>query len=130
MNECMEAKREIAEKFMPCAKAIAALGYEARMRIVLALLHAPERGLRVGAVAERVHMSRPSATHHLAILKEAGLVSVLKEGTKNFYYMDADPELWGRLAALFSEISETVRRADEEGYPFGSCAAAEKEQKV
>ena len=75
-------------------------------------------------------MSRPSVTHHLAILKEAGLVSVLKEGTKNFYYMDADPELWGRLAALFSEISETVRRADEEDYPFGSCAAAEKEQKV
>lgn len=117
-------------KIYAVRQGIAALGNEARMRIVLALLHAPERGLRVGAVAERVHMSRPSATHHLAILKEAGLVSVLKEGTKNFYYMDADPELWGRLAALFSEISETVRRADEEDYPFGSCAAAEKEQKV
>ncbi len=103
MNECVEAKRRLAEKLAPCTKALAAIG------------------------AESAHMSRPSATHHLAILKEAGLVSVLKEGTKNYYYLDANAALWGRLAALFSEISDTVKRADEEGYPYGHCIASEKE---
>ncbi len=127
MNECVEAKRRLAEKLAPCTKALAAIGAEARMRIVFALLQAPEKGLRVRAVAESAHMSRPSATHHLAILKEAGLVSVLKEGTKNYYYLDANAALWGRLAALFSEISDTVKRADEEGYPYGHCIASEKE---
>lgn len=58
MNECMEAKRAIAEKFAPCAEAISALGNDARMRIVMALLDAPERGLRVGAVAESAHICR------------------------------------------------------------------------
>lgn len=73
-------------------------------------------------------MSRPSATHRLAVLKEAGLVSVLKQGTKNYYYMDVNPSLWGRLASLFAEIAETVKRADEEGYPHGTCGAPVKEQ--
>ena len=79
------------------------------------------------AIAESAHMSRPSATHHPAVLKDAGLVSVSKEGTKNYYYMDAKPALREELASLFSEISETVKRADDAGYPFGGDAC-EKEK--
>lgn len=36
--------------------------------------------------------------------------------------MDANPALREELASLFSEISETVKRADEAGYPFGGDA--------
>ena len=53
------------------------------------------------AIAESAHMSRPSATHHPAVLKDAGLVSVSKKGTKNYYYMDANPALREELASLF-----------------------------
>ena len=36
--------------------------------------------------------------------------------------MDAKPALREELASLFSEISETAKRADDAGYPFGGDA--------
>ncbi len=49
------------------------------------------------------------------------------EGTKLYYYMRANVQLWGELSALFSEIYDTVRRAEEEGYP-SPCRAGGKEE--
>ena len=34
-------------------------------------------------------MSHSAVSHHLQILKEAGIVSVRREGTRNYYYFDA-----------------------------------------
>lgn len=49
-------------------------------------------GVRVGEIAEKTNLSRPAVSHHLQILKDAGIVRVRKEGTKNFYYFDAEME--------------------------------------
>ena len=45
-------------------------------------------GLRVEDIAARANLSRPAVSHHLQIMKDAGLVKMRKEGTKNFYYFD------------------------------------------
>lgn len=47
-------------------------------------------GVRVGAITEMTNLSRPAVSHHLSILKDAGLVKLRREGTKNYYYFDAD----------------------------------------
>ncbi len=41
--------------------------------------------LTVGELVGRSHLSQPAISHHLRILKEAGLVAARKEGTKVFY---------------------------------------------
>ena len=32
-------------------------------------------------------LSRPAISHHLKILKEAGIVDIRQEGTANYYYL-------------------------------------------
>ena len=46
--------------------------------------------MRVGDISSLTSLSRPAVAHHLQILKDAGLLKMRREGTKNFYYFDAD----------------------------------------
>lgn len=54
-------------------------------------------GVRVGEITERTHLSRPAVSHHLQILKDAGILKVRKEATKNFYYFDPDIKISGPI---------------------------------
>lgn len=58
--------------------------------ILLTLLESDLSGIRVGEIAEKNHLTRPSVSHHLQILKETGIVTMRKEGTKNYYYLSVD----------------------------------------
>lgn len=44
-------------------------------------------GMNVREITEYTSLSRPAVSHHLKILKEAGLVNVRREGTSNYYYL-------------------------------------------
>ena len=45
-------------------------------------------GVRVHEIVEKTHLSRVSVSHHLKVLKEAGIVKMRKELTKNY-----DPDM-------------------------------------
>jgi len=45
------------------------------------------QGMNVKEITEMTRLSRPAISHHLKILKEAGLVNVRQEGTANYYYL-------------------------------------------
>ena len=67
-----------------------ALGDEVRLTIIEALAWPKpldQHGLNVNQITEKTSLSRPAISHHLKILKEAGLVSVRQEGTSNYYYL-------------------------------------------
>jgi DNA-binding transcriptional ArsR family regulator len=42
-------------------------------------------GLCAGDIEERVHLSQPTISHHMAILTKAGLVDALKQGQWRWY---------------------------------------------
>lgn len=44
-------------------------------------------GMNVKEITEQTSLSRPAISHHLKILKEAGLVGIRQEGTSNYYYL-------------------------------------------
>jgi DNA-binding transcriptional ArsR family regulator len=44
-------------------------------------------GLNVNEITRRTSLSRPAISHHLKILKDAGIVGVRQEGTANYYYL-------------------------------------------
>lgn len=46
------------------------------------------RSLSVGELADLLPVSRPAVSQHLKVLKEAGLVDVRSEGTRNVYAVD------------------------------------------
>jgi DNA-binding transcriptional ArsR family regulator len=56
---------------------------EPRRREILELIRDGE--LTAGEIASGFDVSRPAISQHLGVLKEAGLVSERREGTKRFY---------------------------------------------
>jgi DNA-binding transcriptional ArsR family regulator len=101
------------------ARAIAA----PRRRQILSLVRDEE--LSAGEIASHFDVSRPAVSQHLNVLKEAGLVSERRNGTKRLYR--AQPEglaelrafleqFWGdRLEALKREAEreETKKRGND-----------------
>lgn len=54
-----------------------------RLRIVLQLLHNGE--LHVTALCGRLEQSQPAVSHHLALLRTAGLIDSRRDGKHNYY---------------------------------------------
>jgi DNA-binding transcriptional ArsR family regulator len=92
--------------------ALHALADPTRRRIFEALRNGP---VSVGALADRVPVSRPAVSQHLKVLREAGLVREEREGTRRNYR--ADPEglrdlrrwldgMWGDVLGAFKEAAD------------------------
>jgi DNA-binding transcriptional ArsR family regulator len=64
----------------PTARALAALGHDARLSIYRLLVKAGDGGLRVGEIAEHLGLAPSTLAHHLKALVEAGLVVQEKRG--------------------------------------------------
>ena len=54
-----------------------------RRREILALVR--DRELAAGEIAERFDVTRPAISQHLGVLREAGLVTERRAGTRRFY---------------------------------------------
>ena len=86
----MDEVKQLAEEFRNCQKLLTAIGDENRLHLMIEMMQMNNcMGVRVGEITERTHLSRPAVSHHLQILKEAGVLRVRKEGTKNYYYFDS-----------------------------------------
>ena len=110
----------LAEEFASCTKILTALGDETRQHLILEMMrHEDCSGVRVCEITGKTNLSRPAASHHLQILKDAGIVKVRKEGTKNYYYFDPEMESFEKLIAalqLAMDISKTLPdRSGEDG---------------
>lgn len=67
---------------MTYAKVLDALAEPTRRRL-MALLRAAPRS--VGELADRVPVSQPAVSQHLAVLRDAGLVESTRDGTRRIY---------------------------------------------
>jgi DNA-binding transcriptional ArsR family regulator len=92
--------------------ALQALADPTRREILERLREGP---LPVGAVAQGLPVSRPAVSQHLRVLKEAGLVSEQRQGTRRMYgvsprglvelrrYLD---RFWGDVLQAFKAEAE------------------------
>lgn len=67
-------------------------------------------GMNVKEITEQTYLSRPAISHHLKILKDAGLVGVRREGTSNYYYLTISDSTRD-LRALGSYLQELLSSA-------------------
>jgi ArsR family transcriptional regulator, arsenate/arsenite/antimonite-responsive transcriptional repressor len=66
--------------------------------------------LPVNEIVAKTNVSQPTVSHHLAILREAGLVNVREEGKQTFYTLNQDRMVacCGHLMIKFAPESETT----------------------
>lgn len=72
----------------PTARALAALGHDARLSIFRLLVKAGKSGLRVSDIGEHLGLAPSTLAHHLSTLVDAGLVQQDKQGREVFNRVD------------------------------------------
>ncbi len=117
MDECAKQRRLLADEFELYRKIFIALGDETRQRIFIVLLEHDAVGMRVPEITEQTHLSRPAVSHHLQILKEAGLINMHRVGTMNYYYVDTAESCWNGLKKLADHVDKVAHAAAQNGYP-------------
>ena len=111
IKEYKEEIDRLAKEFESCQKILLALGDENRQHLILEMIQMEQcNGVRVGTITEKTHLSRPAVSHHIQILKEAGILKVRKEGTKNYYYFDADTQAFNQLIHMLVHAKEIMER--------------------
>jgi ArsR family transcriptional regulator, arsenate/arsenite/antimonite-responsive transcriptional repressor len=90
------------EQVAKYADMFSAMGTEARLRILRALLSAHPEGLIVGDIQEELEIPNSTLSHHLEKLKNEGLVNVQRESTFLRYTANTDA-LQELLRFLYAE---------------------------
>ena len=111
MEQSQAQVRRLAAQFQRCQKTLAAIGDPTRQQIVLALLSGGCGGVRVGEVTAKSHLSRPAVSHHLGILREAGLISVRRGGDEKLLLFRRQPVPVGRDAGAVSACQYLIANA-------------------
>ncbi|MDX6483421.1 MAG: hypothetical protein QOE95_1192 [Gaiellaceae bacterium] len=98
---------------MAYALAIQALGDPTRRSIFERLRAGPRA---VGELARELPVSRPAVSQHLRVLKEAGLVTEQRNGTRRIYGVDAASvaELRDYFDGFWSDALESFKQAVEQ----------------
>ena len=86
---------------------------EPRRRRILELVR--DRELPAGEIAAQFEVTRPAISQHLRVLKEAGLLSERRDGTRRMYRARPEglaelrrflDEFWGERLALIKQAAE------------------------
>ena len=102
---------KLAIEFKACQKTLLALGDENRQHLILEMMQMGNcHGVRVGEITAKTNLSRPAVSHHLKILKDAGIIKMRREGTKNYYFFDADADGMERLLAMLTHAKDIMEQ--------------------
>ncbi|MGN6206339.1 ArsR/SmtB family transcription factor [Humibacter sp.] len=105
---------------------------EPRRRAILRLVATSE--LSAGEIARSFDVSRPAISQHLTVLKDAGLLTERRDGTRRLYRTRAEglaglrgflDELWGTALADAARIAE----AEPEATATPDAVAAPRERR-
>ncbi|MCR9221010.1 MAG: metalloregulator ArsR/SmtB family transcription factor [Alphaproteobacteria bacterium] len=97
----------------PPARALAALGHDARLSIFRLLVKAGAEGLRVGDIGAHLGIAPSTLAHHLSALVDAGLVVQEKQGREVFNRVDYNA-MRGLLGFLTAECCAGVSLTAQE----------------
>lgn len=106
--------QELMRGSSACRRVLLAFGDENRQHLILAMMRMGEcGGVRVEAIAEKTHLFRPAVSHHLKVLKDAGIVKMRREGRRNYYFFDADTAAVDGLLRMLTHAREIIQRMPE-----------------
>lgn len=76
---------------------------ETRLRVIMYLMREGE--LHVSALCDKLGQSQPAVSHHLALLRVAGLIEARRDGKHNYYSVRA-MHFHRIMSELFESISD------------------------
>lgn len=113
MENTIQDIERIKSEFRSCQKTLTAIGDETRQHLLFIMLECDCSGSRVVDIAKKTNLSRPAVSHHMQILKDAGLVKSRKEGTYIFYYLDPQDSEIEKLICLFQDVKQVMSKVPD-----------------
>ena len=101
----MDELSRIRTIFTDSLPIFSALGDGNRQKLILLMLDPEPKSVK--QLAEGTGLSRPSTSHHLKILKDAGLIEEQKRGTRTYYH----PKTGDHIEQL-KELMEEIERLE------------------
>ena len=111
-DKCNEMEN-IAKDFKKNQKILTAVGDETRQYLLMVMMQSQCSGSRVIDIADNTTLSRPAVSHHIQILKDAGIVKSRKEGRLIYYYLDPDTREIDDLIDLFVRVKKLVKNSPD-----------------
>ena len=106
--------------------ALAALAQDNRLDVFRLLVEAGPEGMPAGSVANTLGLAPNTLTFHFDRLRDAGLVTVRREGRSMIYAAQFDT-----MNALLSYLTENCCQGASEAWPpAAACKPARKRTKV
>ena len=103
-------------EFKDCQKMLTAIGDETRQHLIALMIMEKCSGARVVDIAKKTNLSRPAVSHHMQILKDAGLVYAYKEGTMVYYSLDFNTDAVRKLKALIEHIDVLLKSEEHRDF--------------
>lgn len=80
-----------------------------KQRFKLLSLLKERKELPVGAIADCLQVKQPTATHHLQLLRDVGLVRVERRGKERWYSLNRASECFLECGMLKGLVSDTKK---------------------
>lgn len=106
MKNTIRDIERLQKEFKECRKFLAAIGDETRQHLLCIMLSSDCSGSRVIDIADKTNLSRPAVSHHMQILKNAGIVKSRKEGTLVYYYLEPSECEIEKMLRLMTDIKQ------------------------
>lgn len=92
------------------------LADETRLLILVRLIQAGEQHVR--SLCEHLQQGQPAVSHHLALLRQAGLIACRRSGKHNYYRLSSPwlrtmLEAWTHPAATLERVAEPTDDRDD-----------------
>ncbi|AVK64703.1 ArsR family transcriptional regulator [Lactobacillus sp. CBA3606] len=89
------------------AQLIGIFAEKVRRQIIIALGNSGD-GLNVTDITALVNISRPAVSHHLRLMREAGVIAMRSNGVEHIYYLTLAQPL-AQLQATFTTLASDFR---------------------
>ena len=88
-----------------------ALADSERLLILLKLFYAGPNGKNVTELSGKTRLSRPAVSHHLKVLKAAGIIDSRKDGTQVYYSLDSKHKIV-KIESLVNSLLKHLKMID------------------
>lgn len=102
--DLLAKKQKILSELRASTDILKAMAEPVRQDILMMFMI--DKRLNVSQVVERSSLSRPAISHHLKILKQAGILHSDKEATEVYYRLSSEDSVVTKLRRLLAAVEE------------------------
>jgi ArsR family transcriptional regulator len=103
-SSLLQKKQALLNELRQSTDILKALADPVRQDILMMFMVA--KRLNVSQIVEQSPMSRPNISHHLKILKQAGIVNSRKEATEVYYWLTSENSIVEQLKRIIHAVEE------------------------